>query len=175
MNLISLSTDILTYLLTLLPFESLINFSQTNSKLTKIVNNDYFWELKSKLDYTTLLNKKINDETWKSFYLTMLKSHPVSINYGPFNGPRLIAKIIISPRFTLKEIIYNLINKINIQLLNISILLGTNDNFLLAYVTFDENSQYFERIYENLEWELRINKIDIYTNTIAKDTQNYYG
>jgi len=166
MDILILPSDILVYQLTILPIDSLFNICQANSQFNQLIKNDYFWQIKSKLDYNTLIDKKTLNETWKSFYGDMLKNRLVSITYKSHFQPQKDI-ILIGPRFTLKEIINNIIKKINIEPLNVTIIFSSDNKILLAVTTYDEQGIYFERIYDT-RWILETNQIKIHKHSTSK-------
>jgi len=69
----NLPTDVLIYQLTFLSIKDLNSLFRTNSKLRKLTDNEYLWELKSRKDYQIFVGNKRNDQTWKAFYFGLLK------------------------------------------------------------------------------------------------------
>jgi len=166
MNLLLLPLDVLLYQLTLLSIKDLTSFGQTNHKFYKLTNKDYLWQLKSQLDYSTLIKVKNPDDTWKAFYFTALNSRPVPVYYA-YNKYK---SIFIDTRLALKEITNAILKKLNIQLVNITLLFGISDKSILdyshfdeilAYSTFDKNGQYYEIIYNDPNWKLTIDVIHL--------------
>jgi len=153
MNLLSLPNDVLIYTLGFLSIKDLNYLSQTNSRFFKLTNNDYLWELKSQLDYNTLINKRRIKETWKTFYLDMLKHRLVSI----ICKSQTYNKIFIGLRFTLKEITDNITNLSP----NITLLFSSYNKELLAFSTYNKDGEYFEKIYEDNKWILTIHEIKV--------------
>jgi len=157
MNLVALPSDVLIYQLSFLTIKDLNNLSQTNTKLKEIVNNEYLWECKCKLEHTALINEKRTDETWKSFYLALLKTRVISV----FCNRKYYDVTIIVSRLSLKEMVNKVINQFNLKPVSIPLLFYTDKYNMIGEGGFDHDGKYFERIIEGPNWDLVTNKIMI--------------
>jgi len=116
MSLLSLLNDLLISQLINLPFLSLISLCTSNQRLLRLFDNDYLWEQKFKLDLSIYLSLKVQNETWKSFYFRIIKYnwiHTININNGNTQS-----KILIDPRFTLREETNYILETLNLAFKN---------------------------------------------------------
>jgi len=164
MNILSLPSDILTYQLTFLSINDLRNFCQIHSKISKLVNNYYLWQVKCQMVHNDLINMKQRDETWKSFYFAALKAQLISVYY---NSRYYEAKLIVF-RLTVKQLTNYILIKLNLEPLNISLTFATSNWDKLAYSTFDKNGHYYEKSCDYPNWNSQINIIKVQKGSIGK-------
>jgi len=113
MNLLFLPDEVLVHLLIILPINSLSNLSQTNSRLATLTNKEYVWQNRAINELPNYVDRKSEDENWKTFYLSMLigRSIPITNQLDDISFDKSIAIYInITPLISLKELTDNIIN-----------------------------------------------------------------
>jgi len=176
MSIVGLPNELLAKGLIKLPFLSLVNLAQTNSEINNLCNDEYLWEKKSRLELSSLLFAKLIDQSWKSFYLRVMKYNRIPA--VSLLGKRCITKyVLIEPTYTLKEESEYVIASFKLLPNNLIIVYTDVYEKLTGLIYIDNIGKYNEIL--NKEWQsetryMLIMNSNVFNNlirSITDDTQ----